>query len=264
MLRVTGQRADGFHEIQTVFQFLDYGDQIAFKLTTGQIKRHKPIPGVATASDLTLRAAALLQRSAKVSQGVEIFLRKRLPVGGGVGGGSSDAATTLLVLNQLWGIGYPESELISLGRTLGADVPIFILGKASWAEGVGDKFTPIDLVEPWYLVIKPEVCVATAGVFHDPMLPRNSSAITSADFLGGDARNDCVAVVCRQHPVVKQVIDWLQEHQAEAKLTGTGACIFSAFTTRDAASHLASQVPSAWSFFIAKGKNLSPLLEKFS
>lgn len=262
MLRVIRRRADGYHDLQTVFQFLDFGDDMAFVLTDGIIKRHEAIPGVELAADLTLRAAALLQASAKVSQGVEIFLRKRLPIGGGVGGGSSDAATTLRVLNQLWHVHYTESELAALGRTLGADVPVFVHGRAAWAEGIGDELSTVILPEPWYLVIKPDTGVATASIFEDAALARHSEPITIADFLSGDVRNDCVSVVCQRYPEIKQIMAWLKAQQTTPRLTGTGACVFAVFESHESASKLGEKIPSQWSFFIAKGKNLSPLLEK--
>ena len=258
-LHITGRRSDGYHTLQSLFQFLDHGDRLDFTLTeAATVQLLDPLPGVAPEQDLTVRAARLLQQHADVSRGVEIRLDKRLPLGGGLGGGSSDAATTLVVLNRLWQVGLGEDELAELGLRLGADVPVFVRGRAAWAEGVGERLTPVEVPEPWYLVLVPPVSVSTAAVFQHPELTRDSRPITIPDFLAGRSRNDCEAIVRRLHPGIAAALDWLNG-RTQARLTGTGACVFGAFADRAAALAAQQAMPTGWEGFIARGCNCSPL-----
>ena len=262
MLRITGRRVDGYHELQTVFQFIDIADRLAFRLREdGLIRRSRDLPGVAERDDLVLRAARLLRGRCPGWQGVDIRLDKRLPMGGGLGGGSSDAATVLVALNSLWACGLANDELAGLGLHLGADVPVFVRGHAAWAEGVGEKLQAIALEQPWYLVLVPPVQVSTAEVFQASELTRNSSAITIRAFIAGDRRNDCLPVVRKRYPQVAQAIDWLGKY-TEAKLTGTGACVFGAFASRAAAEAALGEMPDAWKGLVARGLNTSPLLDR--
>ena len=258
-LHSTGRRADGYHELQTVFQFLDLADRLYFGTRAdGEIRRFGGPAGVAAADDLCVRAARLLQAHAGISQGIDIYNEKILPAGGGLGGGSSDAATTLWVLNRLWGLGLDTGELAGLGLQLGADVPVFLHGRSSWAEGVGEILTPVELPEPWFLVLDPNVSVSTVAVFSDTELTRDTPRMTIRDLLSGDGRNDCEAVVRRRYPEVAAALDWLNS-QSPARLTGTGACVFAAFDAETQAREIAVRVPSRWNAFVARGLNRSPL-----
>jgi 4-diphosphocytidyl-2-C-methyl-D-erythritol kinase len=262
MLRIVGRRADGYHLLQSVFQFLDYGDEISFQVRDdGRVERRDALPGVPVEQDLVVRAARLLQGETGCASGVDISLDKRLPMGGGLGGGSSDAATVLVALNLLWGTGLDEDALAALGLRLGADVPVFVRGHAAWAEGVGERLTPVLLPEPWFLVVKPPCEVATAAIFQDAELTRNSPLSTIRDFLAGLTVNDCLPVVRRRHPEVAEAIAWLDGF-AEARLTGTGSCVFAAFEDRASADAVLAQLPSGYEGFVAKGRNRSPLLDR--
>ncbi len=267
MLRITGRRDDGYHQLQTVFQFLDWGDQLQFESTTdGSITLATPTPGVEPNEDLCLRAASLLRQRGGRRAGAVIHLRKQIPMGGGLGGGSSDAATTLVVLNRLWGLYLSTSELESLGLSLGADVPVFVRGCAAWAEGIGEQLTCIEPEEPWYLLLIPTVRVVTAAIFADPELTRDSSPAKMADFLRGGYGNDCEAVVRRRYPEIARALDWLSPHapQASARLTGTGACVFAAFGSRERAEQVSARVPAAWRSHVLRGVNRSPLHRRLS
>ena len=262
-LHITGRRPDGYHTLQTVFQFLDYGDELQFRVREdGQIHDLQPLLGVAPAANLTVRAAQLLQKQAKTHYGADISLQKRLPLGGGLGGGSSDAATTLVALNQLWGLHLSIDALAELGLQLGADVPVFVRGQAAWAEGVGEQITPISLKEPWYVVIVPPCQVSTQAVFAAPDLTRGTPPITIRDFLAGFATNDCEAWVARRYCEVAEALQWLGEF-APARMTGTGGCVFAAFDDEESARLVVRQLtrkwPAAWRGFAAKGLNESPL-----
>jgi 4-diphosphocytidyl-2-C-methyl-D-erythritol kinase len=262
MLRIIGRREDGYHELQTVFQFIDRLDRLDFQLRQDQkIVITNPLPGVPEQQNLCYRAAKKLQQISQVKSGVELTLHKSLPMGGGLGGGSSDAATTLVALNQLWGLELSKSELMEIGRSLGADVPIFIHGQAAWAEGVGEKMTDIELPEPWFLVLNPPCHVSTAEVFGEPDLTRNSPRIKIRAFLEGNSQNDCLAVVRSRYPEVAQAMDWLSQY-AEARLTGTGACLFAAFSERQQAQQLLDRLPAGLTGFVARGLNRSPLLDQ--
>jgi len=259
-LRVLGRRADGYHRLQTLFQFIDRQDRLFFEPNAdGRVRRISGLRGVPPEADLVVRAARLLQERTGCRRGVDIRLEKHLPMGGGLGGGSSDAGTTLVALDRMWGTGLGLRELMELGLTLGADVPVFVQGLAAWGEGVGEALTPVQLPEPWYLVLVPVCEVATREVFADEKLTRNSSPITIADFFSGDDRNDCLAVVRRRYPPVADALDWIAT-VGNPRLTGTGACVFSAFESEDEARAARSKVPSRFDAFIARGMNRSPLL----
>jgi 4-diphosphocytidyl-2-C-methyl-D-erythritol kinase len=262
MLRVVGRRPDGYHLLQTVFQFLERADLLYFQpRSDGLVRRLTALPGVSAEDDLAVRAARLLQARSGCDAGVDIRLDKRLPLGGGLGGGSSDAATTLVALNRLWNAGLEPGELAALGLELGADVPVFVRGQAAWAEGVGERLSPLDLAEPWYLVLVPPCEVATGAVFGAADLTRNSPRITIGDFLAGDAVNDCLPVVRRHYPPVAAALDWLGRH-AQARLTGTGSCVFARFEREDEARELLREVPGPNRAFVARGRNRSPLLRR--
>lgn len=263
-LHITGRREDGYHLLQTVFQFLDYGDTLHFTLREdGEIHRRNELPGVDESHDLTVRAAGLLQEVSGCLLGVDIEVEKRLPMGGGLGGGSSDAATTLVALNHIWQLGLSTERLAELGLQLGADVPIFVHGHAAWAEGVGEQLTPVEPPEPWYLVLIPDVAVSTAEIFNAPELTRDTPAIKIRDFLSGQGINVCQEVVAKRYPAVAESLAWLGQH-GKAVMTGTGACVFAAFDTRQEAETVMAAMPQKWRGFIAKGLNRSPLLERLN
>lgn len=262
MLRVVGRRADGYHLLQTVFQFIDRCDRLWFDLREdGRIRRLNAVAGVAEDEDLTVRAARALQQATGCTLGADIRCEKRLPMGGGLGGGSSDAATTLVALNRLWGTGLDEEALSAIALPLGADVPVFVRGRAAWGEGVGERLTPVELPQPWYLVLTPPCAVPTRAVFMHQELTRDSELITLADFLGGDVRNDCLPVVRRDYPEVAAALDCLSAWGG-GRLTGTGACVFAVFADRDSALAACRQVPAQMRGFVAQGLNRSPVLER--
>lgn len=263
MLRIVGQRADGYHLLQTVFQFIDLYDWIVFHpVDDGRVSLANTIPGVPELDDLTVRAANLLKIEAGCRSGVRIEVEKNLPMGGGLGGGSSDAATTLVVLNKLWGLQLSFEKLMTLGLSLGADVPVFISGYAAWAEGVGEKLEKISPDEQWVVVIKPECHVNTKEIFSAKNLTRNSKSIRIADFIAGQHQNDCVEVVCQRYPSVRDALVALSEF-SEARLTGTGACVFAQFDSKqEAINAYQSLEKSGWRVYLAKGLNESPLFSK--
>jgi 4-diphosphocytidyl-2-C-methyl-D-erythritol kinase len=261
MLRILGRRPDGYHRLQTVFQFIDRQDLLFFEpRKDGRVRRTTRLAGVPEASDLVVRAARLLQDWSGCRLGADIRVEKRLPMGGGLGGGSSDAATTLVALNRIWGTRLTEHDLTELGLRLGADVPLFVQGRAAWGEGVGELLTPVDLPEAWYLVLVPQCEVATGSIFSDEALTRDSTAITMQDFLAGDDRNDCLEAVRRRYLEVAAAWDWLATF-GRPRLTGTGACVFCAFASATQAGTACSVVPSRFSAFVARGLNRSPLFE---
>jgi 4-diphosphocytidyl-2-C-methyl-D-erythritol kinase len=264
-LHILGRRPDGYHELQTCFQFIDLCDEITIEVRAdGQIRRALDIPGLPESADLCLRAARALKEDSGSPLGADIRLRKRIPIGGGLGGGSSDAATCLVALNELWELNLPTDDLASLGLKLGADVPVFVRGRVAWAEGVGERLTPLYSplapVEPNYLILKPNVFVSTAEVFQDPELTRNSAPITIHGFLASGGRNDCLGVVRRRYPEVAHALDWLSLF-GSARLTGTGACVFLACETMDLAQEIMRKMPREFEGFLARGLNDSPLLE---
>jgi len=263
MLRIVGQRADGYHLLQTVFQFIDLYDWIVFHpVDDGRVSLANTIPGVSELDDLTVRAANLLKIEAGCRSGVRIEVEKNLPMGGGLGGGSSDAATTLVVLNKLWGLQLSFEKLMTLGLSLGADVPVFISGYSAWAEGVGEKLEKISPDEQWVVVIKPECHVNTKEIFSAKNLTRNSKSIKIADFIAGQHQNDCVEVVCQRYPSVRDALVALSEY-SEARLTGTGACVFAQFDSKqEAINAYQSLEKNGWGVYLAKGLNESPLFSK--
>ncbi len=259
MLHILGRRADGYHELQTLFQFLDYGDELSFSLRDdGQIRLHTDLPGVDHDSNLIVRAARLLQRESGCTLGADIELTKRLPMGGGIGGGSSDAATTLVGLDHLWRLDLGEDRLAQLGLALGADVPVFVRGRAAFAEGVGERLQPVDLEEPWFLVLAPQVSVSTAEIFADPELTRNTPAITVRSLLAGGGHNDCQPAVERRYPEVRNALSLLNKF-VPASMTGTGACVFGSFPNEGEADKVRRQLPASLPSFVARGRNVSML-----
>jgi len=260
-LHITGQRADGYHLLQTVFIFLDYADRLSFEANDGgEITCHYQLNGVDKKDDIIYRAAHTLQTRAGIKQGVSIHLEKILPMGGGLGGGSSDAATTLVALNQLWECRLDTATLMEIGLSIGADVPVFIQGHACWAEGVGEKITAIELPESWFVVLIPKINVSTAKVFANPQLIRDCTAITIRDFLAGQGRNVCEPIVSEMYPQVRDALAALGQF-AEARMTGTGACVFAAFDSEDEANQAWSALSAQWNGFVAKGLNRSPVLD---
>jgi len=272
-LHIVGQRSDGYHQLQTVFQFIDHSDTIDIKIIRGdKVELLTPIEGVNNEDNLIVKAAILLQKnilekstaSIDLTLGAHIKVTKVLPMGGGLGGGSSNAATVLLALNKLWGANLSLTELALLGLELGADVPIFIHGFAAFAEGVGEELTPISPKEYWYLVSKPDVSISTASVFTSKDLTRNTPKVN----LNGDiakldidlCHNDCQTLVIKQYPEVAKLLAWLVEY-APSRMTGTGACIFSRFETEQEACHIQSLLPDGITSFVAKGVNTSPLCD---
>ena len=267
-LHILGRRADGYHELQSCFQFVDLCDEISLAVRPdGQIRRLTDIVGVAAESDLCVRAARALQRASGTRLGVDIRLLKRIPIGGGLGGGSSDAATCLVALNHLWCLNLSTDELAALGLKLGADVPVFVRGRVAWAEGGGERITPLYAPfcppEPNYLILKPNVFVGTAEVFQDPDLTRNTAPITIHGFLATGGRNDCLNVVRRRFSEVARAFDWLSGF-GPARLTGTGACVFLACETEVRGREILREVPAAWTAYLARGLNDSPLLERLA
>jgi 4-diphosphocytidyl-2-C-methyl-D-erythritol kinase len=261
-LHVTGRRADGYHELQTLFQLLDLADTISITVRSdGHIERPTGPPGVAAGDDLAVRAAQALQAATGSSLGATLRVRKRIPQGGGLGGGSSDAATTLTALNELWGCGLTRDELARLGLSLGADVPVFVQGSSAWGEGLGERLTPVELPETWYAIVYPGVSVSTRAVFQSPELTRNSPLITIRAFFESGGRNDCEGAVRAQVAEVAEALEWLSRH-APARLSGTGSCVFAAFGRAIEAERVAARVPERWTSYVARGVNTSPLLER--
>jgi 4-diphosphocytidyl-2-C-methyl-D-erythritol kinase len=269
MLRVVGRRADGYHLLQTVFRYIDRADSVGLKVRSdGAIVRTADLPGVPEDSDLSVRAARALKAATGTALGAEIALTKTLPVGGGLGGGSSDAATTLMVLNHLWKTGLARPELMRLGLELGADVPAFIFGEASFGEGIGERLTAIALPAAWYVVLTPPVAVPTATVFAHPELKRDSKMITIQSFSAGiedyqqadqrDPVNDLQALVCREYPEVARHLEWLLQH-GRAAMTGSGSSVFAAFGSEREARAVLERLPPTMSGFVARGLDRHPL-----
>ena len=260
MLHITGRRDDGHHLLQTVFQFIDLNDQIEFDLTPdGSIQRYDSNTPVSEAEDIVIQAAELLQERFRVDRGVQISIDKHIPIGGGLGGGSSNAATTLLALNQMWSLNLGLSELAEIGLDLGADVPVFVMGRAAWASGIGEQLSPIELSEPWYLVIHPGVQVSTAKIFAAEELTRDCDAITIRAFLSGSGINVCEKIACNLYPEIQLAIDWLNQY-GNARMTGTGACVFAAFDSLEQVEGVVSRAPSQWDSFVVKAMNKNPVL----
>jgi 4-diphosphocytidyl-2-C-methyl-D-erythritol kinase len=262
-LNIVGRRADGYHLLQTALQFIDLADEIRFdERPAGVIERVGGLQDISPEQDLTVRAARLLAAHAGSTRGVAISLRKRIPVQAGLGGGSSNAATVLVALNLLWELGLTEDELARLGLALGADVPVFVRGHAAWAEGVGEQLTVVEFPEAVYLVIRPDVAVSTAEVFQTAELTRNSPLTTIRAFLAGGGHNDCTSVVRTRYRQVAEALDWLQVF-SEARLTGTGSCVFATFPDQGAAERVRAQLPGRWQGFVVCGINRSPLLDRY-
>lgn len=264
-LYITGRRADGYHDLQTLFQFLDYGDTLKIETNNqGELRLLTPVDGVPDEQNLIVRAAQLLREQAlaqgvlPVNAGATLAVEKRLPMGGGLGGGSSNAATVLVALNHLWQTGFSFEQLAELGLQLGADVPVFVRGFSAFAEGVGEQLTPVSPQEKWYLVMHPGVSVATPVVFNDPELTRNTPKREISALLTAEFRNDCEAAVRNRFREVEQLVSWLLEY-APSRLTGTGACVFAEFDTECAARQVLELAPKGLQGFVARGVNVSPL-----
>ena len=256
-LHITGRREDGYHELQTVFQLLDWGDTLHITPdNSGRVSLSCDVPELAGPDNLILRAAGLLEHG---SHGAALHLEKRVPMGGGLGGGSSDAATTLLALNHLWGLDIPAQELARLGATLGADVPVFVGGHSAWAEGIGEILTPLELPQRWYLVVAPQCHVSTGEIFSHRQLTRNSTPIKMAAFFQGDSRNDCQDLVRRLYPEVDKALNLLDIF-GESRLTGSGGCVFVSFDNEADAKGAQAELPGHWRSFVARGINRSPTL----
>jgi 4-diphosphocytidyl-2-C-methyl-D-erythritol kinase len=258
-LHVTGRRADGYHELQTLFQLIDLEDTITLaRREDGRIERRSGPGAVAAADDLAVRAAQALKDASGTAAGADIEVHKRIPLGAGLGGGSSDAATTLVALNELWDCGLSVAELSQLGLRLGADVPVFIQGFSAWGEGMGERLTPVALPERWYVIIYPGVSISTRDVFQSPELTRNSPLITIRAFFESGGHNDCESVVRARSPEVADALEWLGR-AGRAHLSGTGSCVFTARASAADAERLAAQVPDRWRSYVARGLNTSPL-----
>lgn len=261
-LHITGRRADGYHELETVFQFLEHGDELSFALRDdGQICLRTEIDGVPHDSNLIVRAARMLQTQSGTQLGADIWLNKVLPMGGGIGGGSSDAATTLLALAHLWQLDWDEDRLATLGLSLGADVPVFVRGHAAFAQGVGEQLTPVDPAEPWYVVLVPQVSVSTAEIFSHPELTRDSLPLKMRPVPEGNSRNDCQPVVEQRYPEVRNALISLGKF-TEARMTGTGSCVFGAFPSKAEADKVLALLSETQTGFVAKGSNVSMLHRK--
>ncbi len=264
-LYITGRRADSYHNLQTLFQFLDYGDTLHITLdNSGRITLTTPVEGVAHDDNLLVRAAQLLRQAALAQQslpsdaGAEIAIEKKLPMGGGLGGGSSNAATVLVALNHLWRTGFSADALAEIGIQLGADVPVFVRGFAAFAQGVGEQLQPADPAEKWYLVAHPGVSIPTPLVFNDLQLTRDTPVRSLAALLAAPFSNDCEAVVRKRFREVDELVSWLLEY-APSRLTGTGACVFAEFDTESAARQVLELAPKSVCGFVARGVNVSPL-----
>jgi 4-diphosphocytidyl-2-C-methyl-D-erythritol kinase len=258
-LHVTGRRADGYHLLQTAFRFVDFGDTLRFSPREDEaVVRVDPLPGVAPADDLTVRAAEALRQASGCRHGVDIHLEKRLPMGGGLGGGSSDAATTLLALNHLWALGLPRQALQRIALTLGADVPVFVFGDNAFAEGVGERLRPLSLPPAWYLVLVPPLAIATADIFRAAELARDTPPIDPHAWKPGDGRNDLQAVAVERYPLLAEYLEWLGRH-GDARMSGSGACVFAGFASEARARAAFAARPPGYAGFVAAGRDHHPL-----
>ena len=262
-LHITGRRADGYHTLQSVFQLLDFYDTIHLKPTkSGEIKRINEIMGVPASQDICALAASALQQKTGCKLGLEFIVEKRIPMGGGLGGGSSDAATVLLALNQLWQLNLSQEELMQIGLNLGADVPVFVFGQNAWAEGVGEQLTKIDLPEQYYVVLTPPIHVSTRDVFANSRLTRDTKPLKIADFSSGansdEFRNDLETIVCEEFPAVATTLNWLNQY-GKAKMSGSGASVFVAVNSKQKADEILAQKPENVTGFVAKGLKQHPL-----
>jgi 4-diphosphocytidyl-2-C-methyl-D-erythritol kinase len=262
MLHITGQRDDGYHLLETVFQFIDLCDRLEFETTNdGFITRRPGNTPVVEADDILIRAARLLQSRYDVRQGMRIGIDKQIPIGGGLGGGSSDAAACLLALNHLWGLGLELEQLAAIGLELGADVPVFVGGRAAWATGIGEQLQPVELQPANFLVIDPGIEVSTPRIFAAQELTRNCDPITIRAFLRGSGTNVCEPVVRKLYPQVGAAIDWLNQY-ASARMSGTGACVFAVFDSLEQAEEVKSRIPEGWTAFVAKAMNRNPVHQR--
>ncbi|TCV28414.1 4-(cytidine 5'-diphospho)-2-C-methyl-D-erythritol kinase [Vibrio crassostreae] len=261
-LYITGRRDNGYHELQTLFQFVDFGDELTVTANkkTSAITITPAIPGVATEDNLIWKAATALQQYTSTSFGADIELKKVLPMGGGIGGGSSNAATVLVALNYLWQLNLSDDQLAKIGLKLGADVPVFVRGHAAFAEGVGEQLQPANPDENWYLVVKPQVSIATVDIFTHSELTRNTPKRALSTLLEQEHVNDCEKIVRMLYPEVDKQLSWLLQY-APSRLTGTGSCVFAEFNSEKEAELVREQLPDTVSAFIAKGRNISPLKE---
>ncbi len=263
-LHINGRREDGYHKLQTLFQFLDFCDELRFKVRNDRIiRRCSDLKGVEESEDLIIKAAKQLQEISGIDQGADIFIDKKLPMGGGIGGGSSDAATTLVALNKLWGLDLETTDLTKIGLKLGADIPFFLHGHTAWAEGIGENLTDFETKMPWYLLVHPGVHISTAKIFLNSQLTRDTTPIKMHTFIAGDGKNDCEFVVRSEYPEVEQVFKWFGEN-SQARLTGTGACVFCPYPDKAAAQEVAQLLPKQWLGYIVKGLNRSPLLDRLA
>ncbi len=260
-LYITGQRTDGYHELQTLFQFLDYGDELAITANgSGDIVITPQIDGVKNEDNLIYKAAIALQHKTGCKLGANVELTKILPMGGGIGGGSSNAATVLVALNYLWQTELSDDELAEIGLKLGADVPVFIRGFAAFAEGVGEQLTPVEAEEKWFLVVRPNVSIATKDIFSHPDLTRNTPKRDLSTLIHTGYENDCEKIVRLLYPEVDNQLSWLLQY-APSRLTGTGSCVFAEFLSENEARNILTQLPDTVSAFVAQGRNISPLIE---
>jgi 4-diphosphocytidyl-2-C-methyl-D-erythritol kinase len=260
-LHITGVRDDGYHNLQTIFQLLDYSDEVTLKRRLdGVINRVSGLASVEPEDDLIVKAARALQKHTGTNYGVDLGVSKVLPIGGGIGGGSSDAATTLLGLNQLWQCNVPQQELLSIARSIGADVPVFVNGHSAWAEGIGEDLTPLELPEKWYIVIHPNVFISTKKLFSSKLLTRNKTVLRMRIFPTADNENVFESVVRNEYPEVEKSLQWLSKF-APARMTGTGSCVFASFESKQQAVAVMQQLPRKWVAFVAKAVNNSPLLD---
>jgi len=260
-LHVTGRRSDGYHELQTVFRFIDYADYLSFSPRhDGDVCLLQPLPGVTHEANLVVRAARLLKEETSCREGVSIQVEKNLPIGGGVGGGSSNAATTLLALNHLWQLSISRQRLQTMALKLGADVPVFIFGRNTFAQGVGEDFTIVDVPPAWYVVLKPPVAILTETLFKDKDLVRNTPPIRAENWRPGFGVNDLQSVALRRYPVVAEHIEWLSAF-GEARMSGSGASIFASFATKEEAERVVRHMPTGMRGCVAEGLGTHPLLD---
>jgi 4-diphosphocytidyl-2-C-methyl-D-erythritol kinase len=257
-LHVIGRREDGYHDLQTIFQLLDYGDELRFRVRSDGLIRRKALGDSLPVEDLSVRAARCLQEATSTKAGVDIEVIKKVPVGSGLGGGSSDAATTLLALNRLWNLELNVDTLKELGLSIGADVPVFVCGRSAYAEGAGEQLLPLELPGRWYCVLIPPVCVLTAPIFNDPELTRDTPRRTIPGLLTGKVRNDLEPVTCRRYPIVGRCLQWLRGF-GDARMTGSGSGLFVEVPDRTRGLEILAQAPSGCGGFVARGINRHPL-----
>ena len=261
-LHILGKRTDGYHNLQTIFQFLDYGDTLTFSdNSSDQVDVESNLINIPKTDNLIIRAAELLRQATGCTNGCRIVLDKKIPMGAGLGGGSSNAATTLIALNILWECGLSATQISELGQTLGADIPIFLNGNSAFAEGIGEVLTPINLPEKWFLVITPSCHISTKEIFSHPELTRNSAPIKIRALPEGVRRNDCQKLVVKCYPEVREVLEWMSDF-SNPLLTGTGASVFCSFDNQQEAQRVLQQAPKHWKAFVARGLNKSPVQQE--